>query len=79
MLNFARQAPATAQLDYRLETTPDDLDDALSRAAVAMMQDDYEKRRVTHLLHVFRQDRQHDDELPRKAMLVRFSRLGERN
>jgi len=78
MLNFARQAPAAAQLDYRLETTPDDLDAALSRAAVAMMQDDYETA-LTHLLHVFRQDRQYDNELPRKAMLVIFSLLGEKH
>jgi putative thioredoxin len=78
MLNFARQAPAAAQLDYRLETTPDDLDAALSRAAVAMVQDDYETA-LTHLLHVFRQNRQYDDELPRKAMLVIFSLLGEKH
>lgn len=78
MLNLAQQAPATAQLDNRLETTPGDLEAALSRAAVAMVQDDYETA-LTHLLHVFRQDRQYDDKLPHKAMLVIFSLLGEKH
>jgi len=78
MLNLAQQAPATAQLDNRLETTPDDLDAALSRAAVAMLQDDYETA-LTHLLRVFRQDRQYADALPHKAMLAIFSLLGEQH
>jgi len=78
MLNFAQQAPATAQLDNRIETTPDDLDAALSRAAVAMVQDDFETA-LTQLLHVVRKDRHYDDELPRKAMLVIFSILGDQH
>lgn len=78
MLHFAQQAPTADQLDNRLETMPGDLDAALSRAAVAMVQDDYETA-LTHLLHVFRQDRHCHDELPHKAMLVIFSLLGEKH
>ena len=78
VLNFAQQAPAAAHLDNRLKTTPGDLDAALSRAAVAMVQDDYETA-LTHLLHVFRKDRHYDDELPHKAMLVIFALLGEKH
>ena len=78
MLHFAQQAPAAALLDNRLKTTPGDLDAALSRAAVAMVQDDYETA-LTQLLHVFRKDRHYDDELPHKAMLVIFALLGEKH
>ena len=78
LLHLAQQAPAAAQLDIRLETTPDDLDVVLNRAAVAMVQDDYETA-LNHLLHILRQDRYCYDELPRKAMLVIFTLLGERH
>ena len=78
MLHLAQRAPAAAHLDNRLKSTPGDLDAALSRAAVAMVQDDYEAA-LTHLLHVFRKDRHYDDELPRKAMLVIFALLGEKH
>jgi putative thioredoxin len=78
MLHLAQQAPAAAQGGNRLEATPDDLDAALSRAAVAMVQDDYETA-LTHLLHVFRKDRHYHNELPHKAMLVIFSLLGEKH
>lgn len=78
MLHLAQQAPTVDQLDNQLETTPDDLDAALSRAAVAMVQDDYETA-LTQLLHVFRQDRYRHDELPRRAMLAIFALLGDRH
>ena len=78
MLHLAQQAPDAAQLDNRLKTTPDDMDAALSRAAVAMLQDDHETA-LTLLLHVLRKDRHYDDELPHKAMLVIFSLLGEKH
>ena len=78
MLHLAQQAPDAAQLDNRLKTTPDDMDAALSRAAVAMVQDDHETA-LTLLLHVLRKDRHYDDELPHKAMLVIFSLLGEKH
>jgi putative thioredoxin len=78
MLDMARQALPVAELDKRIETTPDDLSAALSRAAVAMVQDDYETA-LAHLLYVFRKDRDYRDGLPRKAMLVIFSLLGDRH
>jgi putative thioredoxin len=78
MLHLAQRAPAADQLDKRLNSTPDDLGAALSRAAVALVQDDYETALV-HLLHVHRKDKHYCDELPRKAMLVIFSLLGEKH
>lgn len=78
MLHLAQLAPAAAQLDNQLEATPDDLNAALSRAAVAMVEDDYETA-LTQLLHVLRQDRHCYDGLPRKAMLVLFSLLGDQH
>jgi putative thioredoxin len=78
MLGLAQQAQAAEQLDNRLETTADDLEAILRRAAVAMVQDDYETA-LTHLLHVFRQDRHCHDELPGKAMLVIFYLLGDQH
>jgi putative thioredoxin len=76
MLHLAQLAPATEQLDKQLEKAPDDLDAALKRAAVALVQDDYETALV-HLAFVLRKDRHYCDELPRKAMLVIFSLLGD--
>jgi putative thioredoxin len=76
LLHLAQGAPATEQLDKQLEKAPDDLDTALTRAAVALVQDDYETALV-HLMSVLRKDRQYCDELPRKAMLVIFSLLGD--
>jgi putative thioredoxin len=78
ILHLAQQAPSAAELDHQLETTPDDLNAVLSRAAVAMVEDDYETA-LKHLMHVFRQDRHYNDELSRKAMLVVFSLLGDQH
>ena len=76
MLHLAQQAPPAAELDRLLECRPNDLDSGLSRAAVAMVQDDYETA-LLRLLHLLRQDPHYRDELPRKAMLVIFSLLGD--
>lgn len=78
MLHLAQKAPEVSQLDKRLKTSPNDQNAALSRAAVAMVQDDY-KTALTYLLQVFRQDRYCYDELPRKAMQVVFSILGDQH
>ncbi len=75
MLHLAQLAPAAEKLDERLRKAPDDLNAALSRAAVALVEDDYETA-LTRLLHVLRVDRCFCDELPQKAMLVIFSLLG---
>jgi len=78
ILHLAQEAPPADQLDQRLEETPDDLDAALSRAAVAMVDDDYETA-LSQLMHVVEKDRHYCDELPRKAMLVIFSQLGHQH
>jgi putative thioredoxin len=76
MLHLAQLAPATEQLDKQLEKAPDDLDTVMTRAAVALVQDDYETA-LLHLASVLRKDRHYCDELPRKAMLVIFALLGD--
>ena len=76
MLHLAQQAPAIEALESQLEETPDAIQARLSRAALAMFQDDYETA-LTHLLEACRQDRHYDDELPRRAMLAIFSLLGD--
>jgi len=78
MLQLAEQAPPVGELDRQLEDVPDDLDSALNRAAVAMVQDDYETA-LTRLFQVLQLDPQYCDELPRKAMLVLFSLLGDKH
>jgi len=78
MLHLAEQALPTEKLDSQLEKVPDDMDTALSRAAVAMVQDDYETA-LTRLFQVLQQDPHYRDELPRKAMLVVFSLLGDKH
>jgi len=76
MLQLAEQAVSASELDRRLEEVPDDMEAALSRAAVAMVQDDYETA-LMRLFQLLQQDQHYLDELPRKAMLVIFSLLGD--
>jgi putative thioredoxin len=76
MLQLAEQAVSAGELDRQLEETPDDMEAALSRAAVAMVQDDFETA-LTLLFQVLQQDPHYCNELPRKAMLVIFSLLGD--
>jgi putative thioredoxin len=78
MLQLAQEASPLEQLDKQLESAPNDLDAAMSRAAVAMVQDDYATA-LEHLLQVFRQDRHYSEGLPHKAMQVIFSLLGEQH
>jgi len=76
MLYLAQQAPAIEVLEQQLEDTPDAMDARLARAALAMLQDDYEGA-LNDLLEACRQDRYYTDELPRKAMLAIFALLGD--
>jgi putative thioredoxin len=76
MLQLAEQALPAAELDRQLEKVPDDMQAALNRAAVAMVQDDY-RTALTRLFQIWQQDPHYCDELPRKAMLVIFSLLGD--
>lgn len=78
MLQLAQAAPPPEQLDKRLVAAPHDLDAAMSRAAVAMVHDDYATAQE-HLLEIFRRDRHYSDGLPHKSLQVIFSLLGEQH
>ena len=78
MLALAEQADAPDTLDTRIEATPHDSDALLSRAALAMVNDDFATA-LELLLRTYRQDPGCKDALPRKAMLVIFSLLGEQH
>ncbi len=76
MLHLAQLAPPPEQLDEQLERKPGDLNAALSRAAVALVQDDYETA-LRHLMDVLQKDKHYDNGLALRAMLVIFSLLGD--
>jgi putative thioredoxin len=76
MLYLAEQAPSEEVLDRRLKAMPDDPDSGLNRAALAIVQNDYATA-LACLLRVIQTDRDYAEQLPRKAMLVIFSLLGE--
>lgn len=76
MLGLAELAPPVDILEQRCADAPGDLANLMQCAAVAMVQDHYAKA-LEFLLQVLRQDRIYADELPRKAMLVIFSLLGD--
>ncbi|MDT8386270.1 MAG: tetratricopeptide repeat protein [Thiogranum sp.] len=76
MFDLAAQAPPLEVLEARCIEAPGDLDNLMQRAAVAMVQDDYAMA-LDLLLQVIRHDRDYAEQLPRKAMLVMFSLLGE--
>ena len=76
MLHLADLALPVEELDLQLEKNPHDLDSLLSRAAVAMMQNEFEQA-LNRLLEVLQQDPGYSDELARKAMLAIFSLLGD--
>ena len=78
MLILAQQAGAPDTLDTRIEASPEDTSALLSRAAVAMVSDDFSTA-LDLLLRAYRQDPSSSDALPRKAMLVIFSLLGEQH
>lgn len=78
LLHLAQAAPPVAQLDERLAQAPEDSAAALTRAAVALVQDDYEAA-LTGLLEIQRRDPRYKDELARRAMLVIFKLLGDQH
>ena len=78
MLALAEQADAPETLDMRIEQAPEDTGAILSRAALAMVDDDFSAA-LKLLLRAYRQDSSCNEDLPRKAMLVIFSLLGEQH
>ena len=78
MLALAEQAEPPDSLDARIEAAPEDTAAMLSRAALAMVSDDYSTA-LDLLLRAYRQDPSCNDALPRKAMLVIFALLGEQH
>ncbi len=78
MLALAEQADTPETLDMRIEETPGNTSAILSRAALAMVEDDFVTA-LKLLLCAYRQDPSCNEALPRKAMLVIFSLLGEQH
>lgn len=76
LLQMAEQAPSIEELDQHLRDHPEDFASLLKRAALALLQDDYEYA-LECLFYVFRQDRQYRDGFPHKAMLSLFALLGK--
>ena len=78
MLALAEQADAPETLDARIEASPKDTDALLSRAAQAMVSDDFATA-LALLLRAWQLDPACHDALPRKAMLVIFALLGDQH
>jgi putative thioredoxin len=78
MLALAKQADAQETLDMRIAEAPEDTDAMLSRAALAMVDDDFATA-LELLLRTYHQDPSCKEALPRKAMLVIFALLGEQH
>lgn len=78
MLHLAELAEPADQLEQRLEQTPGDMQALMSLAAVRVIEDQLESA-LEYLLIALQTDRQHEDELPRRAMLAIFTLLGDKH
>lgn len=75
ILQLAEQAPPAEELEQQLRAHPDDQEALLSRASLALVQDDHEYA-LECLLHAFQQDRHHREGFAQQAMLSLFALLG---
>jgi len=78
MLHLAEQAEPAEQLEQQLKKAPGDIKVLMSLAALRMVEDQLESA-LEYLLIAFQTDRQHEDELPRRAMLATFTLLGDKH
>lgn len=78
MLNLAQQVESQDTLDAHIDVSPEDTNALLSRAALAMVNDDFSTA-LDLLLRTWRLNPSCNDALPRKAMLVIFTLLGEQH
>ena len=78
MLHLAELAEPADQLELQLKKAPGDIQVLMSLAALRMVEDQLESA-LEYLLIAFQTDRQHEDELPRRAMLAIFSLLGDKH
>lgn len=78
LLRLAQQAPPVEQLEEELNRKPADIEIRMSRAAIALVQDDYELA-LQHLLQARKQNPDFDEQLPRRAMQAIFTLLGGRH
>lgn len=78
MLHLAELAEPADQLELQLEQTPGDIQVLMSLAALRMVEDQLESA-LEYLLIALQADRQHEDELPRRAMLAIFTLLGDKH
>jgi putative thioredoxin len=78
MLHLAELAEPADQLERQLERMPGDMQTLMSLAALRMTKDQLESA-LEYLLVALQTDRQHEDELPRRAMLAIFTLLGDKH
>jgi len=78
MLHLAELAEPADQLELQLKKAPGDIQVLMSLAALRMVEDQLESA-LEYLLTALQADRQHEDELPRRAMLAIFSLLGDKH
>ncbi len=76
LMQLAEQVKDIEQLDADIEQEPDNIDYRLRRAALATLQNEFELA-LEMLLDALGLDRDYQDALARKAMIVIFSILGD--
>lgn len=76
LLRLAEQAPPIEDLDRHLLNNPDDLDALISRAALALVENDMEYA-LECLFHVFQRDQHHQEGFAHRALLSLFVLLGQ--
>ena len=78
MLHLAELAEPANQLEQQLEQNPGNMQALMKLAALEMVADRLESA-LEYLLIALQADREHEDELPRRAMLATFTLLGDRH
>jgi len=78
MLHLAELAEPANQLEQQLEQNPGNMPALMSVAALEIVADRLESA-LEYLLIALQTDREHEDELPRRAMLAIFTLLGDRH
>ena len=75
LLHLAELAPPLEELDQHIHAHPDDQEALLTRAALALVQDDHEHA-LERLFSAYQQDRHHREGFAHQAMLSLFALLG---
>lgn len=75
LLLMANDASPKTEQDVYLKDNPDDLEAALTRAATALAEDDFEHA-LEYFLYIMQKDHKLQDRIAHKAMLLIFTLLG---